>query len=165
MSEGEEQTMHKLAALAAALIAALAFAGVAAADPPSKEVLPSSFSFDDTTTCPGITIHQSNEERDTVIVFSPTRVQVQRHGIATITANGKTLTSNFSAKIMSDPTTTATKVVGTVYNVQVPGLGRVLLDAGNIVLDFSTDPPTVLHVGGPHQQFSGDVAAFCSYLA
>ena len=33
------------------------------------------------------------------------------------------------------------------------------------VFDFSTDPPTVLHVGGPHQQFSGDVAALCSYLA
>jgi hypothetical protein len=165
MSGREEETMYKLAALAGALVAAFALAGVAVADPPSKEVFPGSFSFDDTTTCPGITIHQSNEERDTVIVFSPTRVQVQRHGIATITANGKTLTSNFSAKIMFDPTTTVTKVVGTVYNVQVPGLGRVLLDAGSIVFDFSSDPPTVLHVGGPHQQFSGDVAAFCSYLA
>ena len=116
--------MYKLAALAGALVAAFALAGVAVADPPSKEVFPGSFSFDDTTTCPGITIHPSNEERDTV-----------------------------------------TKVVGTVYNVQVPGLGRVLLDAGSIVFDFSTDPPTVLHVSGPHEQFSGDVAAFCSYLA
>ena len=157
--------MHKLATLAGAAVAALALAGVAAADPPSKEVFPSDFSFEDTTTCPGITIHQSNEERDTVIVFSPTRVQVQRHGIATITANGKTLLSNFSAKIMFDPTTTVSKVVGTVYNVQVPGAGTLLHDVGNIVFDFSTDPPTVLHVGGPHQQFSGDVAALCSYLA
>jgi hypothetical protein len=161
----QEVRMYKLAVLACAVTTALAVAGVAAADPPSKEVFPGSFSFDDTSTCPGITIHQSNEERDTVIVFSPTRVQVQRHGIATMSANGKTLTSNFSAKIMFDPTTTVDKVVGTVYNVQVPGHGTVLLDAGNIVFDFSTDPLTVLHVGGPHQQFSGDVAAFCSYLA
>jgi hypothetical protein len=59
--------------------------------------------------------------------------------------------------IFLDPTTTVAKVVGTVYNIQVPGGGNLLLDAGNIVMDFSTDPPTILHLGGPHQQFFGDV--------
>jgi hypothetical protein len=157
--------MRTLLALVTAALAAVAFAAGASADPPSKDVAFFEFSFEDTWTCPGITITQSNSERDTVIELSATRLQVQRHGVATLAANGKTLTSNFSAKIFLDPTTTVAKVVGTVYNVQVPHAGTLLLDAGNIVMDFSTDPPTVLHEGGPHQQFSGDVAAFCGFLA
>ena len=78
-----------------------------------------SFSFEDTWTCPGITIVQSNEERDTIIEFSPTRLWIQRHGVATLTANGKTLTSNFSAMIFEDASAQQVKVVGTVYNIQV----------------------------------------------
>jgi len=154
-------------ALALVIVAAVFAVGAASAsgDPPAKVTFDSSFSFEDTTTCPGITITQANEERDTIIEFSPTTLQIQRHGVATLTANDKTVTSNFSAKIFLDPTTTVAKVVGTVYNIQVPGLGTILLDAGDIVFDFSTDPPTVLHVGGPHQQFSGDVAGLCDYLA
>jgi hypothetical protein len=149
------------------LVVALLATGAAAAwaNPPVKVVFFDSFTFDDTWTCPGITITQHNEERDTIVEFSPTKLQIQRLGVATLTANGKTLTSNFSAKIFLDPTTTEVKVVGTVYNVQVPGRGNMLLDAGNIVIDVSTDPPTIVHVGGPHQQFSGDVAELCGYLA
>ena len=124
---------------------------------PSKNTFVSSFSFADTTTCPGITIVQSNEERDTIIEFSPTRLHIQRHGIATLEANGKTLTSNFSAMIFEDWDVSQVKVVGTVYNIQVPGGGSLLLDAGKVVIDLSTDPPTFT-VSGPHQQFTGDVA-------
>lgn len=158
--------MPRFLAVAVVAAATLAFvASAASAAPPEKVVFFDSFSFEDTWTCPGITIVQSNEERDTIIEFSPTRLQIQRHGVATLTANGKTLTSNFSAKIFVDPSTTVVKVVGTVYNIQVPGTGNLLLDTGNVVFDFSTDPLTVLHMGGPHQQFSGDVAAFCDYFA
>lgn len=152
-----------LATVTAAALAVIASAG--ATTTPTKEVFFDSFSFEDTSTCPGITIVQSNEERDTLIEFSPTKQHFQRKGVATIAANGKTLTSNFSAMILLDFTTTLVKVVGTVYNVQVPGAGNVLLDAGSIVIDVSTDPETVVHVGGPHQQFFGDVAGLCSYLA
>jgi hypothetical protein len=158
--------MRRFLALATVTAATLAFiASAASAPPPTKDVFFDSFSFEDTWTCPGITIVQSNEERDTIIEFSPTKLWIQRQGVATLTANGKTLTSNFSAMIFLDPTTTVVKVVGTVYNIQVPGAGNLLLDAGNIVIEVSTEPPTVLHVGGPHQQFSGDVAGLCSYLA
>ena len=131
---------------------------------PSKNTFVSSFSFADTTTCPGITIAQSNEERDTIIEFSPTRLHLQRRGVATLEANGKTLTSNFSAMIFEDWDVSQVKVVGTVYNVQVPGGGSLLLDAGKVVIDLSTDPPTFT-VSGPHQQFTGDVAALCTYFA
>jgi hypothetical protein len=152
------------AAMVAGTVLAL-IASAASAAPPAKNVFFDSFSFEDTWTCPGLTIVQSNEERDTIIEFSPTKLQIQRHGVATLAANGKTLTSNFSAKIFLDPTTPVVKVAGTVYNIQVPGAGTLLLDAGNIVMDVSTNPPTVLHVGGPHPQFFGDVAGLCSYLA
>jgi hypothetical protein len=141
--------------LLALVVIGLAGIGAAAAwaDPPAKDVFFDDFTFEDTWTCPGITITQHNEERDTVTEFSATRLRIQRHGVATLSANGKTLTSNFSAEIFLDPTTTIAKVVGTVYNIQVPGRGHILLDAGNVVLDFSTTPETVLHMGGPHQQF------------
>jgi hypothetical protein len=147
---------------------ALAIAGIvvstAVAAPPDKVTFGSSFSFVDTTTCPGTTIVQSNEERDTIIEFSPTRLHIQRHGIATLEANGKTLTSNFSAMIFEDWDVPQVKVVGTVYNIQVPGSGSLLLDAGKVVIDLSTNPPTFT-VAGPHQQFSGDVAGLCAYFA
>jgi hypothetical protein len=158
--------MYRFAALVSVLVTTLVL-GVSAATAatPSKDSFLASFSFEDTTTCPGMTIVQSNEERDTILDLSPTSELIQRHGTATLTANGKTLTSNFSAMIVLDPTTTIVKVVGTVYNVQIPGGGNVLLDAGDIVMDVSTDPPTVVHEGGPHQQLSGDVAALCGYFA
>ena len=56
------------------------------------------------------------------------------------------------------------KVVGTVYNIQVPGSGGLLLDAGKVVIDLSTNPPTFT-VAGPHQQFSGDVADLQRFAA
>lgn len=157
--------MRTFFAIAIATVGAALLAGSAAADPPSADRWFASFSFEDDSTCPGTTIVQSNEERDTFTELSPTSSHFQRHGVATLEANGKTLTSNFSATIFQDPTTALVKVVGTIYNVQVPGAGNVLLDAGDLVLDVSTDPPTVLHVGGPHQQFSGDVDALCGYFA
>lgn len=144
----------------------LALVGIGAAtawaSPPTKEVVFGSFTFEETM-CPGLTITQHNEERDTVTEFSPTSSRLQRHGVATLSANGKTLTSNFSAQIFVDPT--EVKVVGTVYNIQVPGSGSILLDAGNIVIDVSSDPPTVVRVAGPHEQFSGEVDELCNYLA
>jgi len=157
--------MYRLIALSSLIVAALAVtASTAALAAPAKDTVFSSFSFEDTSTCPGTTIVQSNEERDTFLDLSPTNVHLQRHGVATLVANGKTLTSNFSATIFN-PDGPIVKIVGTVYNIQVPGRGHVLLDAGNIVIDVSTDPPSVVHQGGPHQQFSGDVAELCSCFA
>jgi hypothetical protein len=136
-------------------------AAAASADTPTKDVFFNSFTFEDTSTCPGLTIVQHNEERDTITEFSPTKLQIQRHGVATLSANGKTLTSNFSAQIFEDATTV--KVTGTVYNIEVPGRGQILLDAGNVVFDLATG--TVLHLAGPHEQFTGDVGELCGYLA
>ena len=156
--------MRAFLAVALAAAAGLTVAASASADPPTKDrwlrASPSS-----TTDVPWDGDRPVERGARHPHQFSPTRWQFQRHGVATLAANGKTLTSNFSATIMFDPTTTVVKVVGTVYNIQVPGAGNVLLDAGNIVMDVSTDPPTVLRVGGPHQQFSGEVGALCEYLS
>ena len=154
--------MKTIHLLAATLAVAASVAGAATAASPAKDTFFDSFTFEDTSTCPGITITQHNEERDTVVEFSATRLGIQRHGVATLSANGKTLTSNFSAKIFFD-VPNSVKVVGTVYNIQVPSAGNVLLDAGNIAFDFETGD--LLYVHGPHQQFSGDVGALCGYLA
>jgi hypothetical protein len=150
-------------ALTLAAVASIVVATAVAA-PPTKETFLSSFSFEDTWTCPGTTIVQSNEERDTIVEFSTTRLHIQRHGVAMLAANGKTLTSNFSAMIFEDWSGSQVKVVGTVYNIQVPGGGSLLLDAGMVVIDLSTDPPT-FRIAGPHQQFTGDVGALCAYFA
>ena len=154
--------MKAIHVVAATLAAGATVAGAAGAAPPAKDTSFGSFTFEDTATCPGITITQHNEERDTTLEFSATRVAIQRHGVATLSANGKALTSNFSAKIFIDDPDTV-KVVGTVYNIQVPGSGSVLLDAGNVIFDFETGD--VIHLAGPHQQLSGDVAPLCDYLA
>ena len=110
-----------LLVLALAMLAGTT-AAAAWADPPAKDVFFDSFTFQDTLTCPGVTITQHNEERDTITEFSPTKLRVQRHGVATLSANGKTLTSNFSAQIFQGPRRPV-KVTGTVYNIQVPDAG------------------------------------------
>ena len=156
--------MHRFLASATVAVAALALiASAASAAPSEKVVFFDSFSFEDTWTCPGMTITQSNEERDTIVELSSTRLHWQRHGIATLTANGKSLTSNFSAMILVDLDAARVKVVGTAYNIQVPGEGNVLLDAGNVVFDDSTG--AIVHLAGPHQQLTGDVGRLCAYLA
>jgi hypothetical protein len=154
-----------LAALAAAAAGVLVLAASASADPPVRDVWTDAFEFDDASTCPGTTIHWAYSERDTFVEFSPTKVIFQRHGVAILTVNDKTLTHNFSATVFVDPTSDVLQVDRTVFNIEAPGVGNLLVDAGNIVVDNSTDPPTVLHIGGPHPQFSGDVAALCDYLA
>src|SRR5262245_11599067 len=136
-------------------------AGAASADPPAKDVFFNSFTFQDTFTCPGMTIVQHNEEQDTFTAFSGAKTRLQRHGVATLSANGKTLTRYYHGQILEDPATV--KAAWTVYSIQVPGAGHILLDAGNVVSHLSNG--TVLHLAGPHQQLTGDVGELCAYLA
>jgi hypothetical protein len=132
--------MGRFLALAMVPLAALALvASSAMAAPPTRDVSFASFSFEDSSTCPGITIVQSNEERDTIVDFSPTTLWIQRHGVATLTANGKTLTSNFSAMIFIDPTTTVVRVVGTVTTFRCRALAT---SCWTRATSSSTSPPT-----------------------
>lgn len=157
--------MRTILALATTAAALLGLAAAAAAAPPDKETFSFTFEYEETGLCPGIAITWAHEERQTFTEYAPTRWRIQRHGAATLSANGKTVTSNFNATIFLDPTTTVEKVTGTVFNIQAPGAGNLLVDAGNIVYDWSTSPPTVLRIGGPHPAFYGDVSGLCDYLA
>ncbi len=150
-------------ATTALLIAGIAVS-IAVAAPAEKDTFVSEFTFEDTWTCAGTTIVQSNVERDTIIEFANGVLHIQRHGLATLEANDKTLTSNFSAMIFLDLNQPVVRVAGTVYNIQIPGAGNVLLDAGNIAIDESSNPPTIVHLAGPHQQFTGDVDELCTYF-
>jgi hypothetical protein len=146
-------------------LAVLTFAAIASAAPPTIESNTFSDTFVDTDTCPGLSIDVSLTETDTIITFSETRVQFHVRSLFQLSANGKTLTDNDDFTIMFDPTTTVFKYVGTVFNIQAPGVGNLVVDAGDIIFDVSTDPPTVIHIGGPHPGFFGDVAGLCNYLA
>jgi hypothetical protein len=158
-------TMRRLSVALGLGFAVLMFAAIASAAAPTKESNTFSDTFVDTDTCPGVTINGSFTETDTIITFSATSVQIHVSEVVQLSANGKTVIDNDHFTIMLDPTTTVNKYVGTVFNIQAPGVGNLLVDAGNIIFDFSTDPSTVIHIGGPHPAFFGDVAAFCAYLA
>jgi hypothetical protein len=146
-------------------LAVLTFAAIASATPPTKSSNSFSQTFVDTSTCPGVTINGSFTETDTMITFSATSVQIHVDFLGRLSANGKTLTDNDHFTAMFDPTTTVQKIVGTVFNIQAPGVGNLLVDSGNLIFDFSTTPPMVIHIGGPHPAFFGDIAAFCNYFA
>ena len=157
--------MRRLSVALGLGFAVLMFAAIASAAAPTKESNTFSDTFVDTDTCPGVTINGSFTETDTIITFSATSVQIHVSEVVQLNANGKTVIDNDHFTIMLDPTTTVNKYVGTVFNIQAPGVGNLLLDAGNEIFDFSTDPPTIIFLAGPHPAFLGDIAAFCAYLA
>ena len=157
--------MRRFALLLSLGLGALTFASSAPATPPTKESFTFSDMFVNADSCPGLTFTGSFTETDTIITFSATRVQVHVAFLGTLSANGKTLTDNDHYTVMFDPTTTVIKYVGTVFNFQAPGVGNLLIDAGSIIYDDSTTPPTVIHIGGPHPAFFGDFGPICDYLA
>jgi hypothetical protein len=152
-------------AVVAALAAILASATAATAAAPEMTRLSFSVSSVDTETCPGIPIETQLDGQVSVTVFSEDRVQVHEHLVYTGAANGKTFTDNESFTRFVNAETGVMKLAGTAINIQIPSFGNVLADTGVIILDFSTDPPTVVHEGGPHPLFHGGFAPLCDYLA
>jgi hypothetical protein len=155
-----------LAAAAAALV--VTEAGIptanAAAGPETTR-----FSFEDnyvdTYTCTGTSLDTRLEGHVVVQALSETRVQAHQRLLYTVTANGKTVTDNESFTNFTDLTSGVQTFAGTVVNIQVPGYGNVLADTGVLIVDFTTNPPTVLHVGGHHLVFDDGYGALCEYLA
>ncbi len=152
--------------LSASLLAAM-LAMAAAATAAGPEITRFSFqdSYVDTQTCPGIPIQTQLDAQVSVKVFSETRVQVTQRLIYTASANGKTVTDNETFTEFVNPETGVHKFAGTTINIQIPGHGRVLADTGVIAVDFSADPPTVIHEGGPHPLFHDGYGPLCRYLA
>lgn len=151
--------------LACLLAATLTLAVTAQARAPRLDMFSFSDSYVDTLTCPGIPIETELTGRVTIKEFSETRAQIHQNLVYRGTANGKTFTDNESFTMFANPQTGVQKFAGTVLNIQIPGHGNVLHDAGVLIADFSTDPPTVLHEGGSHPLFHDGFGALCDYLA
>jgi hypothetical protein len=151
--------------LGASMVAALIVSATATASSPET----TRFSFDDqyvnTQTCPGIPIDTHLEGQVSVEVFSSTRVQVHQRLVYRATGNGKSFTDNESFTEFANPETGVSKFSGTTINIQVPHDGNLLVDAGTITIDFTTDPWTVLHEGGPHPLYHGGYGPLCDYLS
>jgi hypothetical protein len=151
--------------LGAAIVAALA----ASASAPAARPDITRFSFEDayvdTQTCPGMLLNTELEGHVTIRELSPTRVQVHQRLVYTVTANGRTFVDNESFTEFANPETGISRFAGTTVNIQIPGYGNVLADRGTITIDFTTDPWTVLHEGGPHPLFHEGYGALCDYLA
>jgi len=152
-------------ALASALVVLLASAAAATAARPEITRFSFEDSYVDTYTCPGMSLDTRLEGYVVFQMLSDTRVQVHQRLIYTVTANGKTFTDNESFTNFTDLTSGVQKFAGTVVNIQVPGYGNVLADTGVLIFDPTTDPPTVLHVGGHHPLFYEGYDALCDYLA
>jgi hypothetical protein len=155
----------KWALIGAALAVALVGSTTAIASPPDISRVAFQEEYVDTNTCPGIPIETRLDAHITITVFSATRVQVHQRMVYTASANGKSFTDNESFTELANPETGVSTFRGSVVSIQVPHWGNVLLDAGTVTIDFTTDPWTVLHSGGPHQLLFEGYGALCSYLS
>ena len=91
--------------------------------------------------------------------------QVHQRLVYRAMGNGKSFTDNESFTEFANPETGVSRFVGTTINIQVPHYGNLLVDAGTLTIDFTTDPWTVLHEGGPHPFYHGGYGPLCDYLA
>lgn len=82
---------------------------------------------------------------------------------ATATANGKTLSTNYPLAIITSFEQDLRLELGLRNVYTVPGAGKVLLDAGHVIIDRATGD--VLFEAGQHQFLEGDADAFCTYFA
>jgi hypothetical protein len=143
------------------LLLTLVLAGLGAqaarADPPTVHTFSSTGT--DTELCPGITITETVTAREIVLQDSPGVFVDHINQIVTLQANGKTLTDNdaFNRQITGD----VTRVTGTDTNIQVPGGGNVVVNAGIIIVDANG---IITFEGGPHPLYHGDVGGLCDYL-
>ena len=94
------------------------------------------------------------------ISFSDGTVRQHLTLVGTITANGNTIrdTDHYDVTTTTD---SATKIVGTLIHIVVPGAGLVMIDAGNIAISPSGD----LSFTGRQDQLTGNTAAFCAALS
>jgi hypothetical protein len=158
-------TRSKRTLLGAALAVALVGSTTATASPPDISRFAFQDDYVDNNTCPGIPIDTHVDGHITITTFSATRAQVQQRFVYSASANGKSFTDNESFTEFANPQTGVSTFAGSVVSIQVPHWGNVLLDAGTATIDFTTDPWTVLHSGGPHQLLFEGYGELCAYLS
>jgi hypothetical protein len=151
------------AIVASAIVATLMVAALAAADPPTHQTVPISFSIVDHSLC-GFAINETAAGEIDMTIFSNGLQIWHIHRFSTFSANGRTLTSNANFTRFIDPNEPQlVNDSGTIFNVQIPGEGAVFMQAGKLLLDQSTGQ--VISDAGPADFVNGDTAAFCAYLS
>jgi hypothetical protein len=151
--------------LGAAIVAALVGSTTATAAGPEITHFSFEDAYVDTQTCPGIALDTELEGHVTIREYAATRVQVHQQLVYRVTGNGKTFIDNESFTEFASPETGVSRFAGTTVSIQIPGHGNVLADRGTLTIDFTTEPWTILHEGGPHPLFHDGYGALCAYLA
>ncbi len=164
MGKSKKRPMFWIALLASTM-AILASAAAAGATGPKITRFSFEDSYVDTETCPGIPIDTQLEGHVSLTVFSETRVEAHERLIYSGSANGKSFTDNESFTNFTNLDTGVQTFAGTAVNIQIPGYGNVMVDAGVVVADFSTDPPTIFHEGGHHPLLHQGYGPLCDYLS
>src|SRR6266540_555577 len=148
---------------------ALALAATAGATPPTTETFHDEGSMIDTELC-GFAINASFEVDDRITTFydsagDPIRVVERVTFLGTLTNGDKSVVDNDNWVVVHDLVGGTDIFLGTVFNINVPGEGIVVLDAGRVIFDAETGE--ILFEGGPHQALhgEGDFEAICDYLA
>jgi hypothetical protein len=150
-------------------ILTLAFVATAGAIPPETETFHEEGSFVDSELCPfDVNVTFEVDARITIFYDSagePIRVVESVTFIGTLSSGGKSVVDNDNFVIVHDLREGTDVYLGTVFNINVPGAGIAILDAGRVVFDAETGE--ILFEGGPHQGLhgEGDAEAVCSYLA
>jgi hypothetical protein len=90
-------------------------------------------------------------------------------GTFTNSATGKSFSDRPDPQLyVYDYATDTLAVKGLIVSINVPGQGVVLLDAGNIIFDVSTSPPTLIFESARHDATGADLGpdaeAFCAAL-
>jgi hypothetical protein len=167
------RTQRLASALLVGLLASLVMAGSAMAARPEvilkNEPLPNE-AFVDTESCPGLSILNEIEGTRSRTLFydrdgNETRLVIHvRYRLSfTNIANGVTLTSPGVRNIELDFVNNTFTDTGVYRNVVAPGEGTVLHQSGRLVETLDTEE--LIAMSGPHDEYVGELARFCSALA
>jgi hypothetical protein len=148
----------------------LASAATAQAAAPTREVTTqTNLTYVDTDLC-GFPITYVENGTYKVTTFynsqgTPVRTILanQRRYVATATANGKTLLTNYPLVIRTSFEDNTRTELGLLSAYHVPGEGLILINTGRLVLDRATGD--AVFSAGPHDVVEGNASDFCAYFA
>jgi hypothetical protein len=168
--------MYKTLAIACAVLAPLLFAAVARATPPDHETFTFPYHYVDTEEC-GFPIEVDGVFTNTIIDSSLATdtglLQLHQSDIATLNANGVTLTVNDHFMIfvtIVDGVPVSSKHVGVLDNVRGPSGAPIFFRTGQARYQVVFDPELGYYVDGQLVTRHGirddfDLAEFCAAFA
>ena len=113
----------------------------------------------------GFDVEILNEGRVRITEFSDGTRQLSVHETFYWTANGNSL-AEYDNRTVVFGTDDSISVYGTVFNIEIPGFGVALKEAGTVVFDRDGN---IVRMSGLHQVLDGtgtdNIPALCDYLA